>query len=70
MKVYELMNELAILPSGNEIEVGMCISIQELKTGDCVEDGVYSLRLEIADVEGSTLYVERPKILDKEEWIC
>lgn len=61
MKVYELMNELANLPSGKEIQIGLCISKQELMTGDEIESDVYSLRLNISEIlEDGIIYTEAP----------
>lgn len=60
MKVYELMNELANFPSGEEIEVGICITVNELRKGHEVEDGLYSNLLKISDIEEGIIHTEAP----------
>lgn len=53
MKVYELMNALAELPSGTDIKIDVCLTCDELESGQKVDEGLYFVTLEIAEISGN-----------------
>lgn len=51
MKVFELMSELSELPAGTEVKVNICITTEELKDGDRLDDYNYALEFDVETVD-------------------
>lgn len=51
MKVYELMSELSKVNAGEEININICLTQSELQHGEQIDDGLYTLNLEIGDID-------------------
>lgn len=51
MKVFELMSELSELPAGAEVKVNICITTEELKDGDRLDDYNYALEFDVETVD-------------------
>ncbi len=65
MKVYELMNTLATLPSGADITCSVSLTVNELESGDQLgkdeyDEMIYSVsrKLKFIDSENDTVCLE------------
>lgn len=65
MKVYELMNALASLPSGADIMCSVSLTVSELESGDQLGEDEYdemiysvSKKLKFVDSENDTVCLE------------
>lgn len=62
VKLYAEQLRQPNMPSGSAIDIVTCLSVSELKRGEEIESGVYSIRMGIAEItEDGDICTELPR---------
>ena len=51
MKAYELMSLLGQMRADQDVEIGVCLKISELTSGEQIDKDCFCLRLNIGDID-------------------